>query len=158
LQKIIAFSYSHSFAHLQNILAGFLHNACNYHYVSYLYAIKSFKTIMPYLHTNLKFLRKQTKDSQEAFGKLFNLTRGQVDSYERKVATPKTELIGKIAAHYKTTIEVLMTKDLVKNPGLLHAAGEHDGEGELIAELRNQIAYLQKQNEKLTGLLAGQRR
>ena len=68
---------------------------------------------------NIKHLRRSAGLNQTEFGKLFNLTRGNIDSYERSVCKPSTEVIGKIAAHYNIGIDVLLNKDLETNPGLM---------------------------------------
>lgn len=73
------------------------------------------------LGSNIKFLRNYSGLNQTDFAKLFNLTRGKVDSYERNVAKPSITTINAIAVHYGLAIELLHSKNLNANPGLLNS-------------------------------------
>ena len=53
-------------------------------------------------------LRKRFKLSQENFGKLLDLTKGQISSYEREVSQPPLENIFKIADLFNCAIDELM--------------------------------------------------
>jgi phage repressor protein C with HTH and peptisase S24 domain len=67
------------------------------------------------LNKNIKYLRLQKEGGigQTEFGKLFNLTRGQVDSYE-ETTNPPIQVLQKIAKHYSLTIDDLINTDLQK--------------------------------------------
>jgi transcriptional regulator with XRE-family HTH domain len=121
-----------------------------------------------YLHSNLKFLRDYLHLTQAEFGNLFNLTRANIDSYERGIARPKQDKISAIALHFGLSIEVLLNKELKMNPGLLYAGAsvQIQREGatddtlkakdetiktlrEQIRRLEEQVNYLQGQNDRL---------
>jgi transcriptional regulator with XRE-family HTH domain len=111
---------------------------------------------------NIKYLRTHSGLNQTEFAKLFNLTRGKVDSYERSVAKPSTKTIHAIAKHYGLTVELLNTKSIKENPVLLQrqlsvndlnqAAIKHllKTKDELIKEQKETIKFLKIQIEKST--------
>lgn len=68
------------------------------------------KTI--YLNTNLIFLRHSIKFSQMEFGWLFDLSRGQVRSYETGLHEPKIKTLIKISHHFKISINDLLLINL----------------------------------------------
>lgn len=109
------------------------------------------------LGSNIKQIRNYSGLSQSEFANKFNLTRGQIDSYERNIAKPSIATIKAIAEHYGLSIEVISTKDLKLNPGLLYPRApiqqvsqtKYDdllkAKDELIKEQREIIKFLQKQ-------------
>jgi len=64
---------------------------------------------------NIKKLRSVKNISQQAFGELFNLTRGNISSYEEFRAEPKIEVIVKIANYFSIPLEHFLTKKLSVN-------------------------------------------
>lgn len=64
---------------------------------------------------NIKKLRNVKNLSQQAFADLFNLTRGNISSYEELRAEPKLESIIKIANYFSIPLEHLLTKQLSVN-------------------------------------------
>lgn len=121
-----------------------------------------------HLHTNIKFLRGYLRLTQAQFGKLFNKTRSNIDSYERGNARPDEETQREIAAHFNLPLEVLISKDLQMNPGLLLAGSSFSALSNVINEdamkakdetirelksqcksLQDQISFLQQQNDRL---------
>jgi len=64
---------------------------------------------------NIKKLRNVKNLSQQAFADLFNLTRGNISSYEELRAEPKLEIIIKIANYFSIPLEHLLTKQLSVN-------------------------------------------
>lgn len=64
---------------------------------------------------NIKKLRNVKNISQQAFADLFNLTRGNISSYEELRAEPKLEIIIKIANYFSIPLEHLLTKQLSVN-------------------------------------------
>lgn len=114
-----------------------------------------------FLHSNIKFLRNYTHTTQEAFGKLFGKTRSNIDSYERGNARPNEEFQTAVCEHFDITLDVLLNKDLQKNPGLMFAnisipeQKQHGFEDllkakeETIRDLRSQVKYLQELNDRL---------
>jgi transcriptional regulator with XRE-family HTH domain len=114
-----------------------------------------------YLNSNIKFLRNYTRTTQEQFGKLFGKTRSNIDSYERGNAKPDEAFQKAVADHFNISLEVLLYKDLVKNPGLMFSGSsvndQHTGKfedlikakDETIKELKAQVKYLQEQYNQL---------
>lgn len=121
-----------------------------------------------YLHSNLKFLRDYTRTTQAEFGKLFGKTRSNIDSYERGNARPDEGVLLAISKHFNLPLEVLISKDLKMNPGLMFAGNSANqlkavasddaikAKDETIRELKlqikdlqTQIQFLQNQNNSL---------
>lgn len=65
-----------------------------------------------YISENLKRLLTLENSSMDEFGAKFDLNRGMVSQYIRKIATPKLETIQKICFHYEITIDDFVNKDL----------------------------------------------
>jgi len=68
---------------------------------------------------NIKKIRKVRGLSQQAFADLFELTRGNISSYEEFRAEPKTEMIVRIANFFGIPLSDFIEKDLSVNK-LLH--------------------------------------
>jgi transcriptional regulator with XRE-family HTH domain len=114
-----------------------------------------------FLHSNIKYLRNYVNLTQAEFGKLFGLTRANIDSYERGIGKPKEEKQIALANHFKIPLEVLISKDLKLNPGLLYSGASVQDQknnanddalkakDETIRELKAQIKFLQDQNAQL---------
>lgn len=114
-----------------------------------------------YLHSNLVFLRKYTRTTQQEFGKIFKKTRSNIDSYERGNARPDEATLLSICKHFTISMETLIEKDLQMNPGLMligTTASDQEAQvnkdalkakDETIRELRAQIKFLQEQNTQL---------
>lgn len=64
---------------------------------------------------NIKKLRNVKNLSQQAFADLFNISRGNISSYEELRAEPKLEIIIKIANYFSIPLEHLLTKQLSVN-------------------------------------------
>jgi transcriptional regulator with XRE-family HTH domain len=64
---------------------------------------------------NIKKIRILRNMSQQEFGDLFDISRGSIGSYEEDRAEPKIDTVIKIAAHFKLSIDVLLTKELTIN-------------------------------------------
>jgi len=64
---------------------------------------------------NIKKLRKVKGMSQQAFGDIFNLTRGNISSYEEMRAEPKIEIVLKIANYFGIPVQHLIEKHLPVN-------------------------------------------
>jgi Predicted transcriptional regulators len=64
---------------------------------------------------NIKKLRKVKGMSQQAFGDVFNLTRGNISSYEEMRAEPKIEIVLKIANYFGIPVQHLIEKNLSVN-------------------------------------------
>ena len=71
--------------------------------------------IMTKIGYNIKKLRSVKNISQQAFGELFNLTRGNISSYEEFRAEPKIEVVIKIANYFSIPLEHFLTKPLSVN-------------------------------------------
>lgn len=68
-----------------------------------------------HIATNILYLRENLKLSQENFGKIFGLNRGNISSYESGTVPPVSILI-KIASHFKLTVEQLALEDFSTTP------------------------------------------
>lgn len=74
---------------------------------------------MTQIGKNIKKIRNVKGLSQQAFGDLFELTRGNISSYEEFRAEPKIEVIMKIANYFGIPLADIIEKDLSVNE-LLH--------------------------------------
>ncbi len=63
------------------------------------------------LSKNLRYLRKKFKLSQAAFGEIFEMNRGNIQSYEKGSAPEPYKLL-EIARYFKLTLEQLLIIDL----------------------------------------------
>jgi len=72
---------------------------------------------------NIKKIRNVKGLSQQAFADLFQLTRGNISSYEELRAEPKIEVMTKIAKYFGIPLSDLIEKDLSVNQ-LLHYNAE----------------------------------
>jgi HTH-type transcriptional regulator/antitoxin PezA len=70
--------------------------------------------IKNYISANIKFLYKKTTFSQDDFGNLFEVGKGLISNYINGRALPKIEVIQKICAHYKISIDSFVNTDLSK--------------------------------------------
>ena len=70
---------------------------------------------MTQIGTNIKKLRSVKGLSQQAFGELFNLTRGNISSYEEFRAEPKISVILQIAKYFSIPVAHLLEKKLTVN-------------------------------------------
>ncbi|MGN0002861.1 MAG: helix-turn-helix domain-containing protein, partial [Sphingobacterium composti] len=70
---------------------------------------------MSQIGNNIKKLRKVKGLSQQAFAELFNLTRGNISSYEEFRAEPRIEVILQIAKYFSIPIAELLEKQLTVN-------------------------------------------
>lgn len=70
---------------------------------------------MSQIGSNIKKLRKVRGISQQAFADLFNLTRGNISSYEEQRAEPKIEVILHIAKYFCIPVSELLEKQLTVN-------------------------------------------
>jgi transcriptional regulator with XRE-family HTH domain len=67
---------------------------------------------MDFIHTNLKFLRKQKGWTQEQLATELNIKRSLIGSYEEGRAKPNYDVLADISKTFKHTIDHLITKDL----------------------------------------------
>ncbi|MFD2552779.1 helix-turn-helix domain-containing protein [Sphingobacterium tabacisoli] len=70
---------------------------------------------MSQIGINIKKLRKVKGLSQQAFADLFNLTRGNISSYEELRAEPKIEVVLHIAKYFCIPVSELLEKQLTVN-------------------------------------------
>lgn len=61
--------------------------------------------IKNYISENISYLVTKSKLSQDEFGETFDLKRGAINSYVRKIAIPKVETIQKICLHFEISID-----------------------------------------------------
>ena len=77
------------------------------------------KKNMTHIGKNIKKIRNVKGLSQQAFAELFDLTRGNISSYEESRAEPKIEIMMRIANYFSIPLSDLIEKDLSVNE-LLH--------------------------------------
>lgn len=71
--------------------------------------------VMGHIGKNIKKIRNVKGLSQQAFAELFDLTRGNISSYEEMRAEPKIEVVLQIAKYFSIPLEQLIQKDLSVN-------------------------------------------
>ena len=74
---------------------------------------------MGYIGKNIKKIRNIKGLSQQAFGDLFELTRGNISSYEEMRAEPRIDILLQIAKYFSIPLEDFIEKELSVNE-LLH--------------------------------------
>jgi len=67
---------------------------------------------MDFIHSNIKFLRKQKAWTQEQLAAELEIKRSLIGSYEEGRAKPNYEVLAQIAKIFKHTIDHLITRDL----------------------------------------------
>lgn len=67
-----------------------------------------------FLAGNIKFLRNRLKQSQQQLADNVGITRSQLASYEAGNTSPSLEPLMALAAHFKLTIDTMLTVDLSK--------------------------------------------
>ena len=82
-------------------------------YKLYLQYANKISKIMSIFGNNIKKIRILRNMSQQEFGELFDISRGSIGSYEEDRAEPKIDTVIKIAAHFKLSIDILLTKELI---------------------------------------------
>jgi len=70
---------------------------------------------MTHIGNNIKKIRKLKRLSQQAFADFFDLTRGNISSYEESRAEPKIEVIIRIANFFSIPVTDLIEKELSVN-------------------------------------------
>lgn len=65
-----------------------------------------------YISENIEFLVKKNKVSMDEFGMNFDLNRGIISQYVRKISVPKIETIVKICDHYNLTLDEFVRTSL----------------------------------------------
>ncbi|MGE0931705.1 helix-turn-helix domain-containing protein [Peijinzhouia sedimentorum] len=63
------------------------------------------------IHLNIKHLRNSIEANQEEFGRLFNVNRANVTSYERSVV-PHIVVVNEILKYFNLTLDQLINSDL----------------------------------------------
>lgn len=67
---------------------------------------------MNFIGQNLRYLRKQTNLSQQAFAEKIGLNRGNIASYEKGLAEPNSSKLIKITNYFKVDLADFINKDL----------------------------------------------
>jgi transcriptional regulator with XRE-family HTH domain len=87
---------------------------------------------MDFIHTNIKFLRKQKGWTQEQLATELDIKRSLIGSYEEGRAKPNYEVLMKLSGLFKHSIDLLITRDLrltekvpLFTPDQLDIAGKH---------------------------------
>lgn len=68
-----------------------------------------------FLNTNIKYLRKLNKESQEKLGKIINKKDSTIGNYEKGIRNPDYIDLYFIAKHYNVSVDDLIKKDFRKN-------------------------------------------
>jgi HTH-type transcriptional regulator/antitoxin PezA len=73
--------------------------------------------IKNYIPENLKYLIALENSSMDEFGVRFELGRGMISQYIRKIAIPKLETIQRICLHFEISMDDFVNKELASvNP------------------------------------------
>lgn len=70
---------------------------------------------MEIINKNIRKIRSIKNLNQSKFGELFNVNRSNIGAYEEGRATPKIELVIKIANYFSIPVEDILTKELTVN-------------------------------------------
>ena len=94
---------------------------------------------------NIKKLRQVKNLTQQSFADLFEVSRGNISSYEEKRAEPKIETISKIAKYFSIPIGHLIEKNLTVNE-ILHFDNYFE-EGDPLQNVKNlsKIPFLSRE-------------
>ncbi len=65
-----------------------------------------------YLSVNFQYLIKKLNCSQDEFGNMFNLNRGNVGQYIREVSVPKLDTLQRVSEYFNITLDDLVNTDL----------------------------------------------
>ncbi len=107
---------------------------------------------------NIKYLRKEVKRlSQKDFAELLGVTRGMIDTYERRVAKPDTDFCNRLANLFGISVNDLLNTSLNANTKII-LNGENSPAGtatkdDIIAAKNEQIELLKQQIEFLKDLI-----
>lgn len=94
---------------------------------------------------NIKKLRNVKNLSQQAFAELFDLTRGNISSYEEQRAEPRIETIIKIANYFSIPLEPLLTKQLSVNEILNFNDYFHEENSKRLQKNFSEIPFLSRE-------------
>ena len=67
---------------------------------------------MTRLSSNVKFIRKQLRLTQDQFGQLLGIKRSLVGAYEEGRAEPRLELLQQMATHSGFSVDTIIGTDL----------------------------------------------
>lgn len=78
------------------------------------------------LNENIRYIRKQLHLTQDQFAERLDIKRSLVGAYEEGRATPKLDLLQKIAGFFKISVDVLIGQDLTQGvkPGTNQKRGK----------------------------------
>lgn len=108
---------------------------------------------MSQIGSNIKKLRKVKGLSQAGFAEMFNLTRGNISSYEELRAEPKIEVILHIAKFFGIPVAELLQKQLTVNE-LLNFEDHFEGESNVKASSNfPQIPFLGRETLHQAGTI-----
>lgn len=109
----------------------------------YFYFANIFSFFMSQIGKNIKKIRGVKALSQQAFADLFDLTRGNISSYEEFRAEPKIEVLVRIANYFGIPLSDFIQKELSVNE-LLHFNAELVVETEKlkIAQQLSKVPYI----------------
>lgn len=69
--------------------------------------------------SQLKKLRNDKDLTQTELGKILNLSKQAISSYENGVSFPPQDILNKIADYFKVTVDYLLGRSDIKNPDQL---------------------------------------
>ena len=99
-----------------------------------------------FIGINISYLVDKLNCTQDEFGALFDLKRGNVNQYVKEKAQPKIETIQKICKHFEISIDDFINLDLSTLPKSKHSPlsqvaepAESYGDKELIKALKETV-------------------
>lgn len=111
-----------------------------------------------YISENLLYLVNKLKCSQDDFGKMFDLNRGNINQYVKEKTQPKIETIQKICSHFDITIDDFINRKLEEvDKNVLaepQSSYKKEEENEIIQLLKSSINDKNKLIESLERELA----
>ncbi len=97
-----------------------------------------FFMIKNYISANIQFLINKLNCSQDEFGNLFGLNRGNINQYLKEKAQPKIETLQKMALHFGITLDNLVSIQITDN---------------ILSEVKEPSATYENESSKYVALL-----
>ena len=102
-----------------------------------------------FVHSNIRYLRKFKKISQESFAEKLGLNRGNIASYELST-TPPMDVLMNISEWFNVSLDALLKEDLSENLTFQAVSGDKKvSEKEIILRLKELIRFLNIEESEL---------
>lgn len=102
---------------------------------------------MEFIHSNLKFLRKQKEYTQEQMAEVLQIKRSLIGAYEEARAKPNYEILASLAKIFQLRIDDLLLRDLSVDWPQTESQNKPDIQGENLRVLA--ITVDKKENENI---------